>query len=76
VDLKQEGADKSAKALIEEAETQGLPPPKVHGYENFGVRQFGWSVMLAATLRAARLSWMVDIQSGENASKMVLYEEI
>ncbi|CAI9626010.1 unnamed protein product [Alternaria alternata] len=33
VDLKQEGADKSAKALIEEAETQGLPPPKVHGYE-------------------------------------------
>ncbi|CAG5178805.1 uncharacterized protein ALTATR162_LOCUS8884 [Alternaria atra] len=33
VDLDQEGADKSAKALIEEAKTHGLPPPKVHGYE-------------------------------------------
>ncbi|KAI4669916.1 uncharacterized protein J4E79_000196 [Alternaria viburni] len=33
VDLKQEGADRSASALVEEAKNQGLPPPKVHGYE-------------------------------------------
>lgn len=33
MDLKQEGADKSAKALIEEAKTHGLRAPKVHGYE-------------------------------------------
>jgi sorbose reductase len=33
VDLKQDGADKSAAALKEEAKSHGLPEPKVQGYE-------------------------------------------
>ncbi|EFQ90596.1 hypothetical protein PTT_12794 [Pyrenophora teres f. teres 0-1] len=33
VDLKQDSADKSAKALVEEAKSHGHPEPKVHGYE-------------------------------------------